>query len=424
MPGPALRGDCDARRTLSFCGGECIGRTTARKRPVRVCSCVSVRCRRARRRRCARRRRRERPHAVRRYERQDRRYRTRPRCGRDGDRAASEPHRRVHRRRDCCARANRRHCDSRGSDTRRRHRETLLPGYVGMHNHLFIGTETPRPMWRSMPYSFPRLYLAAGTTTIRTTGSMDIFSDLSVRRHVDAGEEPGPHIDVTSPYLTGPGNTDPQMVELRNPVDARTIVDFWADHGATVVQSVYGHYARSARSGDRRSPSSRPQGDGTSVLRRLSRSCAARNRRVRARALLHGYRVHDRQAVECVPSLTDQFVANEALSVDGPQVRALIADLVGRHIAVSSTLPVYESFLANRPPGPVIQPTLDLLDPEVRADVISVRAKLADGSDLRAKDPRRAEGPPESVRARLRERGRVRARVFSRGRHAHRGPRS
>src|SRR6267154_225781 len=43
---------------------------------------------------------------------------------------------------------------------------TVMPGLVGMHDHLFY------PMgggiFGEMAYSFPRLYLAAGVTTIRT----------------------------------------------------------------------------------------------------------------------------------------------------------------------------------------------------------------------------------------------------------------
>src|SRR5437879_5784732 len=50
---------------------------------------------------------------------------------------------------------------------------TIIPGLVGMHDHLFY------PMgggiFGEMGFSFPRLYLAGGVTTIRTTGSMDPY---------------------------------------------------------------------------------------------------------------------------------------------------------------------------------------------------------------------------------------------------------
>ena len=46
---------------------------------------------------------------------------------------------------------------------------TIIPGLIGMHDHLFypVGAD----LYGEMGYSFPRLYLAAGVTSIRTTGS-------------------------------------------------------------------------------------------------------------------------------------------------------------------------------------------------------------------------------------------------------------
>src|SRR5215211_9514852 len=49
---------------------------------------------------------------------------------------------------------------------------TVLPGLVGMHNHLFFPMGGSPPMYSNMGASFPRLYLALGVTTIRTTGSV------------------------------------------------------------------------------------------------------------------------------------------------------------------------------------------------------------------------------------------------------------
>ena len=50
------------------------------------------------------------------------------------------------------------------------HGETLMPGFVMVHEHLFY--RTGRGNYASMLYSFPRLHLAGGTTTARTGGSM------------------------------------------------------------------------------------------------------------------------------------------------------------------------------------------------------------------------------------------------------------
>ena len=57
--------------------------------------------------------------------------------------------------------------------------KTVIPGMIMMHEHLFYGESLP-PYYLGveMPISFPRLYLAGGATTIRTTGSVEPQTDL------------------------------------------------------------------------------------------------------------------------------------------------------------------------------------------------------------------------------------------------------
>src|SRR5713226_6000170 len=49
---------------------------------------------------------------------------------------------------------------------------TVLPGLVGMHDHMFFPQGGTPPIYSDMGISFPRLYLALGVTTIRTAGSV------------------------------------------------------------------------------------------------------------------------------------------------------------------------------------------------------------------------------------------------------------
>src|SRR5205814_10576813 len=53
---------------------------------------------------------------------------------------------------------------------------------------------------------------------------------------------PGPHLDVTGPYLDGPGG-GLQMPELLGPQDARETVAFWAERGVTSFKA-YTHITR------------------------------------------------------------------------------------------------------------------------------------------------------------------------------------
>ena len=82
---------------------------------------------------------------------------------------------------------------------------TVLPGLVGMHNHMFFPMGGSPPMYSNMGTSFPRLYLALGVTTIRTTGSVAPYTDLEIKKLIDSGKMIGPKMHITAPYLEGAG---------------------------------------------------------------------------------------------------------------------------------------------------------------------------------------------------------------------------
>jgi imidazolonepropionase-like amidohydrolase len=120
---------------------------------------------------------------------------------------------------------------------------TVIPGLVGMHNHLYytasysvqVGAQgeldQPGLLIAEVPYSAPRLYLAAGVTTMRTTGSVEPYRDLKVKHRIDENVMPGPNIDGTAPYLEGRPTRFAQMHELTGPDEARRLVDYWDRRG-------------------------------------------------------------------------------------------------------------------------------------------------------------------------------------------------
>lgn len=121
---------------------------------------------------------------------------------------------------------------------------SVIPGLVGMHDHLyytasasvqFSGGEIGEPgiFVTELPYTAPRLYLAAGVTTMRTTGSVEPYTDLKIKHRIDAGLMPGPALDASAPYLEGPHTRFAQMHELKGPEDAKHFVDYWAGEGMT-----------------------------------------------------------------------------------------------------------------------------------------------------------------------------------------------
>ena len=66
--------------------------------------------------------------------------------------------------------------------------KTIIPGLVMLHEHIFY----PKPFdgvfsVAQMSFTFPRLYLAGGVTTIRTAGSIEPQTDLNIRRWIEEG---------------------------------------------------------------------------------------------------------------------------------------------------------------------------------------------------------------------------------------------
>jgi imidazolonepropionase-like amidohydrolase len=236
---------------------------------------------------------------------------------------------------------------------------TVMPGLVGMHNHLMYTAsinldeddKIPPPGFfvTETAFTSPRMYLAAGVTTMRTTGSVEPYTDLNVRRQIDAMQIPGPHLDVTGPYLEGKDSFFPQMAVLDEREHARRTVDFWAGEGATSFKAymqisapVLGAAIEAAHK------------HGAKLTGHL---CAVDYRQAAALGidnLEHGpvftdsEFVPNRKADSCPPS--SAIAASwDKLEIDSPQVQALIADLIKHKVAITSTLPVFESFSATRP---------------------------------------------------------------------------
>jgi hypothetical protein len=99
---------------------------------------------------------------------------------------------------------------------------TVIPGLVGMHDHMYYPSPgRSLPLYPEHASSFPRLYLAGGVTSIRTTGSIETYTDLELKLAIDQGKMAGPRIHVTGPYLEGKGSFTPQMRQLTDAEDAR-----------------------------------------------------------------------------------------------------------------------------------------------------------------------------------------------------------
>jgi imidazolonepropionase-like amidohydrolase len=253
---------------------------------------------------------------------------------------------------------------------------TVFPGLVGMHDHLFYPAPTPSDLSLPVPVSFARLYLASGVTTIRTAGAMEPYTDLEIKKRIDAGRLVGPRMYVTGPFLEGPGGYNPQMHGLRDAEDARKTVEFWADQGATSFKAyteiTHDQLAATITAAHHR---------GLKVTGHL---CSVGYHEAIALGidnLEHGPFFTNSDFVaakrpDTCPSETERIAAALSLETGSPQVRRLIADLVAHKVAITSTLAVMEANLPHRPP---LDPRVSAaLIPELEADFLKLRVVFSD----------------------------------------------
>jgi imidazolonepropionase-like amidohydrolase len=258
------------------------------------------------------------------------------------------------------------------------HGYTVIPGLVGMHDHMFY--PMGNIVFGEMAYSFPRLYLAGGVTTIRTTGSLEPYTDLEIKKAIDAGAMTGPHIHATGPYLEGKGSWALQLHQLTGPEDATKTVNYWLDEGVDNFK-IYNFITADELSAAIVAAHKR----GAKVTGHL---CSIGFREAAALGiddLEHGLLVDTeffpwKKLGECPDNPKDlPFYAS--LDLQSAPVREMIADLVKRHVAITSTLPVFEVDVPGRPA--IQQRVLDALSPDARAAFLENKVRAADASRLK-----------------------------------------
>lgn len=245
---------------------------------------------------------------------------------------------------------------------------TVIPGIVGMHNHTFYTTAR-----RSIQanFSMPRLYLASGVTTTRTTGSMSPYSEMNLKKRIDSGEAPGPRMHVTGPYISGDG-AGSGMYEVGTPDDARRVVNYWAKEGATWFK----FYTRITRD-EMKAAIDEAHKHGLKVTGHL---CSVGYREAVALgidALEHGLFANseydpNKKPDQC-PATAEQSLAT--LDMKGPAVRATIDDMVKHKVAMTSTLAIYELYVPGRP-AELDPRMLEAMSGEARDEYLNSRKSI------------------------------------------------
>ena len=155
-------------------------------------------------------------------------------------------------------------------------------------------------------------------------------------------------MDVTGPYLNGPGPAHPRVHVLSGADDAERTVNYWADEGVTSYKALYADHPRRTAARDRHRRTS-------AAAKITAHLCSVTYREAVDMGiddLEHGFFVatdfvKDKQPDECPEGAGSHSLA--ALDPKSPGREALMRILIDHHVALTSTLTVFETFVPSRP---------------------------------------------------------------------------
>lgn len=221
--------------------------------------------------------------------------------------------------------------------------KTVIPGMVMMHEHLFYGESLPPNYFGlAMPVTFPRLYLAGGATTIRTAGTVEPQTDLNLKKWIAEGKMVGPDIDVTGPYIEREFLPIPEVRFISTPEEAEEEVSYWVKRGCTSFKV----YMDITREDLKRVVAIAHQ----NKLKVTGHLCSITYREAATLGidnLEHGFIpcsdfVTGRKEDVCAFSAVTPSL--KKLDVNSAEMKNLMSFLIEKKCAITSTLPVFETY--------------------------------------------------------------------------------
>ena len=252
---------------------------------------------------------------------------------------------------------------------------TVIPGIVGMHDHLFYTAVGGRAA--QMSFTGPRLYLASGVTTIRTTGGRSPYGELNTRAMIDSGRQAGPRIHFTAPYLTGDvGGGAGSMAQVGSPDAARRFVAYWAQEGATWLK-IYTDIRRAelaAAIDEAHKRGIKVTGHLCSVTFQEAADLGIDN-------LEHGLLTATDFDAEKRPDHcpSNSLVRTGNAKPGTAEWQATIRKMVDKKVGMTSTLAVFEPFFQKRPVSD--ERTLEMMTPALREAYVQYRTGVEGAKD-------------------------------------------
>ncbi len=248
---------------------------------------------------------------------------------------------------------------------------TVFPGIVGVHNHMFYTAAGGRRVQASLTSS--RLYLASGVTTIRTTGSNSAYADINQKAAIDQGQQPGPRIHITAPYMTGSAGAG-YMSPIGSPEQARRFVNYWGDEGATWLKSY-----TEIKSADLKAAIDAAHKRGMKVTGHICSVSFQEAVALGIDNLEHGlFTASDfapgKQRDICPQNIMVTATTTTNANPDADAWKNTINAMVKHNGSMTATLAIYETFFPGRPPRD--ERAFEAMAPEVRDAYLAQRKQI------------------------------------------------
>src|SRR5258708_28882238 len=197
----------------------------------------------------------------------------------------------------------------------------------------------------------------------------------------------GPKMHITAPCLEGVGSFTPVMHELTGPDDARRMVSFWADEGATSFKA----YMNITRD-ELRAAVEEAHKRGLKVTGHLCSIGFREAAELGIDNLEHGFMVDsefvpNKQPDQCPPGNAVSTSLRQ-LDLNSDAAQETIRTLVAKNVAITSTLPVFEAGsvpLSQNGIGAssalLNTRVLSVMNTDARVRYLTARARVSSNSD-------------------------------------------
>lgn len=250
--------------------------------------------------------------------------------------------------------------------------KTIIPGLVMLHEHIFY----PKPYdgifsVAQMTFTFPRLYLAGGVTSIRTAGSIEPQTDLNIKQSIIDGKMLGPKMDVTGPFIERPGTPVPEVAAIKSSDEAEAMVNYWSDRGVNSFK-VYQNVTKE----DLERVVKTAHAHGKKVTGHICSVTYQEAAEIGIDNIEHGFFQSSDFVDDKVENFCPAFKRGQSLHnlpEDSPEMQALIDYLIKSNVAITSTLPVFEPYTDREVvPGD----GLDAMSPEIRESLVNRHTRM------------------------------------------------